>query len=1160
MNIEDIFSEAVKIKTPADRARYLDKVCAADARLRARLETLLKAHDQSDSFLDTATLASPPTQHPLDQDVNPAFAPRPITEGPGTLIGRYKLLQQIGEGGMGIVYMAEQEHPVRRRVALKIIKPGMDSAQVIARFEAERQALAMMDHPNIARVLDAGTTDTSRPYFVMELVQGIPITQYCDDKQLDTHARLELFVQVCNAIQHAHQKGIIHRDLKPSNVLVAIYDAKPVPKIIDFGVAKALHQRLTEKTMFTQFGAVVGTLEYMSPEQADMDLMGTDTRSDIYSLGVLLYELLTGSTPLDGKKLRSLGYAEMLKTIREVDPPKPSTRLSQSINEVASISARRQTEPRRLQKLVAGDLDWIVMKCLEKDRARRYETANGLAMDIQRHLQDEAVSASPPGQLYKIQKLVRRNKLAFAAIGAVMLSLVIGLAAALWQADRAHREAARATSEAARAALEATRARSAEEQTRAALHELQAVAPTFVAQAQGLAGAGKFDEAIDKLDHAVKFQPNNPDFLVAKGDLYLCQLQFPLAAALYRDALRLQPGFAPAETKAKLCGEFLATPQGKLSLESLKKIYNSLDPQNRSKTELKAVSDAYTDQKERLWNEWLPRLQSLPMFAKIPLDGNPIQGERFDVRDDGRLILYLGHVDPGDIAQIKDLPVADLYLSDSLNVTDVGPLADMPSLENVSVPLLARNIEALHRLPNLKRISFSSTPTLVDPDEVNRRFVENIAPQLRENELHPDPKFSPNEVMRRAIVFDIAGPLYQATPATTAEEFWKQYSAISRLRASTIKPQDLSHLPDGTWEVAFNNKDFSDLSILQGMPISILGLQGTSVTDLTPLHGMPLKDLQFQGCKVADLTPLKGMQLKVLFADYTKVTDLRPLQGMPLYFLAIDGTPVSDLSPLRGMPLTTLRLRNCMNLTDFSPLADLMQLTALTLPPNFTDFDFLHTLPNLKRLSYENNNTDWGPDKSTDQFWDSVKAAQDQPWLIALTKAKIVAKAHRLADGSWDVNLDNQPISDLSMLKGAQISHLSIASTPVSDLSPLRGMPLTYLRMSGTKVTDLGPIQGMPISNITISQTDVRDLSPLINMPLRDLNMPNCKQITDLSPLADMTTLQNIVLPPNAKNIEILRKLPNIRQIGFTADTRKPPDQFWADYDRTHAATTQPPG
>jgi serine/threonine protein kinase/WD40 repeat protein len=437
MRVEEVFSEAAKIDSVRARAAYLDRACFGDARLRERVEALLAAHDHADSFLETSAGESDAATSAVA--TLPATGYRSMIEGPGAVVGRYKLLQQIGEGGMGVVYMAEQEKPVRRRVALKIIKPGMDSQQVIARFEAERQALAMMDHPNIARVLDAGTTDTGRPYFVMELVQGIPITQYCDDKQLDTHARLELFIQVCNAIQHAHQKGIIHRDLKPSNVLIAIYDARPVPKIIDFGVAKALHQRLTERTMFTQFGAVVGTLEYMSPEQADMDLMGTDTRSDIYSLGVLLYELLTGSTPLDGKKLRSLGYAEMLKTIREVDPPKPSTRLSQSANETASISAKRHTEPRRLQKLIAGDLDWIVMKCLDKDRTRRYETANGLAMDIQRHLQDEAVTASPPGQIYKLQKLVRRNKLTFAAIGSVVAALVIGLAASVWQAERATR-------------------------------------------------------------------------------------------------------------------------------------------------------------------------------------------------------------------------------------------------------------------------------------------------------------------------------------------------------------------------------------------------------------------------------------------------------------------------------------------------------------------------------------------------------------------------------------------------------------------------------------------------------------------------------------------------------------------------------------------------
>src|SRR5262249_25367459 len=349
-----------------------------------------------------------------------------------------KLLQQIGEGGMGVVFMAEQKHPVQRRVALKIIKPGMDSRQVIARLEAERQALALMDHPNIAKVLDAGTTETSRPYFVMELVKGIPITRYCDDNHLTPKQRLELFVPVCHAVQHAHQKGIIHRDLKPSNVLIALYDGHPVPKVIDFGVAKATGQHLTEKTMFTQFGQVVGTLEYMSPEQAELNQVDVDTRSDIYSLGVLLYELLTGTTPFESKRLRDAAFEEILRIIREEDPPKPSLRLSSS-EQLPSIAASRHTEPRKLTGLVRGELDWIVMKALEKDRARRYETANGLARDIQCYLSDEAVQACPPSTAYRFRKFARRNKVALLTTALVGVAIVVGGIISTWQAIRATR-------------------------------------------------------------------------------------------------------------------------------------------------------------------------------------------------------------------------------------------------------------------------------------------------------------------------------------------------------------------------------------------------------------------------------------------------------------------------------------------------------------------------------------------------------------------------------------------------------------------------------------------------------------------------------------------------------------------------------------------------
>ena len=375
------------------------------------------------------------------------------SEGAGTKIGPYKLLQQIGEGGFGIVFMAEQHQPVHRRVALKIIKPGMDSAQVIARFEAERQALAMMDHQNIAKVYDAGTTDAARPYFVMELVHGVPITRYCDDNHLTVRERLELFMPVCKAIQHAHQKGIIHRDLKPSNVLVCLYDGQPVPKVIDFGVAKATEQRLTERTMFTQYGQIIGTLEYMSPEQAEMSQLGVDTRSDIYSLGVMLYELLTGSTPLQRQRLREAGLTEMLKIIKEEEPPKPSTRLS-SAQESAKIAAARRTEPAKLAKLVRGELDWIVMKCLEKDRARRYD----LARDIERYLHDEAVEACPPRAGYRLRKLAGKHRAAFTIAAGFLVLLVSAGALCAWQAVRATQAEGRALAERDRAEQEKDRA------------------------------------------------------------------------------------------------------------------------------------------------------------------------------------------------------------------------------------------------------------------------------------------------------------------------------------------------------------------------------------------------------------------------------------------------------------------------------------------------------------------------------------------------------------------------------------------------------------------------------------------------------------------------------------------------------------------------------
>jgi eukaryotic-like serine/threonine-protein kinase len=422
---EEVIVDAALAKPRGERAAFLEQACGGNTELHQLAEALLSAHYLAAAANPTATRI-PPT---------PAVQPfSAASDKPGDRIAEYKILQQIGEGGCGVVYMAEQEEPVRRRVALKVIKPGMDSKQVIARFEAERQALAMMDHVNIAKVLDAGTTDAGRPYFVMELVRGIRITEYCDQNNLSTAQRLALFLLVCKAIQHAHQKGIIHRDIKPSNILVTLHDGVPVPKVIDFGIAKAIEQRLTDKTVFTALNQFIGTPAYMSPEQAEMSGLDIDTRSDIYSLGVLLYELLTGKPPFEAKDLAGAGLDEMRRIIRERDPILPSSRISTlEAAEQTTVARCRQVEAPKLIHLVRGDLDWIVMKCLEKDRSRRYETTNGLAMDIRRHLANEPVVARPASVAYRFRKMVRRNKVAVAAVSAVVAALLIGLCLAAWQ-------------------------------------------------------------------------------------------------------------------------------------------------------------------------------------------------------------------------------------------------------------------------------------------------------------------------------------------------------------------------------------------------------------------------------------------------------------------------------------------------------------------------------------------------------------------------------------------------------------------------------------------------------------------------------------------------------------------------------------------------------
>jgi len=464
-----LFQAAIQLSGNA-RDSFLENACQGDVALRQRLEALLAANDKEDAFLEPAP---PQPERGPAGTVKIEFADEPADETIGQKIGRYKILEKVGEGGCGAVYVAEQTEPVRRRVALKVVKLGMDTKQVVARFEAERQALALMDHPNIAKVLDAGATDTGRPYFVMELVRGIKITDYCDQNKLSTSERIDLFIKVCHAIQHAHQKGLIHRDIKPSNILVTLHNGVPVPMVIDFGIAKATEGRLTDATVYTQLNQFIGTPAYMSPEQAEMSGLDVDTRSDIYSLGVLLYELLTGQTPFDPKELTAHGIDAMRRFIREEEPQRPSTRLSTMVgDELTATANRRAVDAPHLAHLLRGDLDWIVMKCLEKDRTRRYETANGLAMDLQRYLNNEMVVARPPSRFYRLQKTVRRNKLAVGAVAAIALALLLSVTASALLAIRA----TQASRKAEKAALQEEKERQAAESRTAMTRALSQIA------------------------------------------------------------------------------------------------------------------------------------------------------------------------------------------------------------------------------------------------------------------------------------------------------------------------------------------------------------------------------------------------------------------------------------------------------------------------------------------------------------------------------------------------------------------------------------------------------------------------------------------------------------------------------------------------------------
>jgi serine/threonine protein kinase/Leucine-rich repeat (LRR) protein len=1188
-------------RDPAAREAFIIGACAGEAALLAEVRALLAAH----AAMPAGFLAEPAVDGVAASEIDVTIKHLPGTRPPvrgaaeraGEMIGQYKLREQIGEGGFGTVWVADQEQPVRRRVALKIIKLGMDTREVIARFEQERQALAMMDHPNIARVLDAGATEHGRPYFVMELVRGVKITDYCDDQGLSTNERIALFIHVCQAVQHAHQKGIIHRDLKPSNILVTINDGVAVPKVIDFGVAKATQGRLTDGTIYTQFQQMIGTPLYMSPEQAEMTSLDVDTRSDIYALGVLLYELLTGHTPIDTVTMARAGMDEIRRLIREVDPPRPSARLKTlDGNELTTMAKRRHTEPTKLPGALRGDLDWIVMKCIEKDRKRRYDTANGLALDLQRHLKNEVVVARPPTTAYLLSKLIRRNKVAFAAAAAIAASLVIGIAASVWQAVRAEHEAHRAV---------------------AAFDELRATAPAFAEQARSLAAKEHYSEAIEKLDYAIKLRPETAEFLVQKADLLQCQFKLAEAATAYRAALALQPDHARAEASLKLCDELLAAPlgpDGKLTRESLGKLNLAMQKQQRPAAELLPVARLLGAEREHLLAYWLDRLKDLPISPEKPLK------DRLTIRGDDLFELDLQGTQIADLSPLAGLPLGKLVLWDCKELTDFTLLREFRSLTYLDLDASQMaNIALLRGLP-LEELHLGGTKVSdLSPLRGMKlktlglwgcRLVSDLSPlagmpitTFYARELANGTDYTPLKSLPLEIcVFDkssvtdlsflAATPLRELSLNTCASlrglAWLSEIKSLERL----VLPGNYRELPDEDMEAIAALRTHPRLQFLQGdanqgqsgswrafavtQPKDIfwrdwdreqaflpairrsgfdlslrkqddgtyrLHNQNLPLSDLTFLKGAPISRLSLPGCKVEDLTPIRDLPLKELWLNGNRIADLAPLRdsGMPLERLGLSGGTFEDLSPLIGLPLKELYLHQCPNVSNVAVLAQIPTLEKVTVPPTARNIEALQKLPRLQRLSFSlASSSPWFPDTAAEDFWEEWPKLG---WLRALQQAAIKPKVlNRLPDRTWEVDLDNTAISDLSILAGAPISKFRLQKTGVTDLAPLRGMPLRELNIHGTKVADLSPLRGMQLQSLILGETPVTNLSPLHGMPLTKLHMSGI-QVADISALRGMPLVEvrmpwcpqitDLTPLAQASLLEFITLPPNAKDIEF---------------------------
>ncbi|MFO0906683.1 MAG: protein kinase [Pirellulales bacterium] len=1479
-HLDSLFAAAVEIGSAAERAAFLDQACGENHQLRGELERLLHADEQAKSFLErppaelSATILPGPDnpdraasleaglaasfgqdaavvignaghsvlktlgqtldiprvmlREPAAEGVEPIVQPKSPEMPQRDSDSRYRLDGEIARGGMGAI-LKGRDTDLGRDLAIKVLLDAhKNKPEVVQRFVEEAQIGGQLQHPGIAPIYELGQFADKRPFFAMKLVKGETLSKLLADRAAPTAERgkfVGIFEQVCQTMAYAHSRGVIHRDLKPANIMVGAFGEV---QVMDWGLAKVLQvggiadekksQGLKQgqsiiqtlrsgvgsdlPPMFgstgshTQMGSVMGTPAYMPPEQALGEVDRLDERADVFGLGAILCEILTGQPPYVG--------TDGTMVYRQASRGK----LNDAFARLDACGADAE--------LIA-----LTKHCLELEPQNRPGNAGVLAERVTGYLESvetklhETELAKVDAQV-RAEELRRRQKLSYSAGAAIAASLLIGMTASVWQMKRAERETVRATK--------------AEQEAVATVDELRATAPAFAEQARGMAAKEQYADAIAKLDYAIKLRPDAAEFLVAKGDLLRCQLQLVPAAAIYREALRLQPGLARAEASAKLCEELLAAKpaaDGKLSRESLAKLHVAMQQQQRPAAELLPVARLLGEEKKLLVEYWLARFKDLPVSAENPLE------KRLTVREDGRLALDLSGTkvldltplanaplaalnlsqcqDLSDLSHLRGLELIDLNISET-SVADLRPLREMRTLENLDIsssrvsdltalselrlksleckrcrisdlhpirkmsleaidlvgtrvadisPLIgmpiksidlslapvldfsplaqlplekcylqrnritdlgvlrgkplkelviwgceeARNyavlseiktlelllipatyrelpakdyeaIGALRNLPELRqlgseimnRMGYAATGSkdifwqewdreqaffselrlqgikfgfrkhsvgtytvdireqplrdlsilkgmpIVELDlhrclftdltplrglkleklsitsdvvtdlsplrgmSIDRLYLNNcskltdVSPltELPLRELYLDgcrkitdvgalaeiptlervtvPILARNvEALQKLPKLKLLGfQLYGGVPDTTAANFWEIHRFASRLHESGIKPQALRRLDNGMWDVDLSDSGVADLSPLRGMPIERLNLFRTVVTDLTPISELPLTFLELSHTPIADLGPLRGMPLKNLRLYRTQVSDLSPLQGMSLEQLDLSYTKVTDISVLRGMPLIEAKFMGSPALTDISPLADCKDLQIVTLPPKAKNFDFLRGVTKLRRLGF-------GEDTTAAEFWQGYDSGA---WPRTLYESGVVVKSvQRLPDGTWQLDISNTAISDLAFLKGAPISDLNISTTAVTDLTPLRGMALKRLSLGHVKVSDLSPLEGMQLEVLQIIGTNVKNIEVLRGMPLHTVLLLQCKELTDISPLADCKGLQNIQLPPNATNIEFLRAFPKLTRIGFRNDpitswlADKTPAQFWKEYD-----------